>query len=307
MGGGFGPRFFGMKKNLFVSFSGGETSALMTHLLLTKWRDRYADVKVVFANTGQENEATLEFVRDCDAAFGFNTVWVEALPQQGKIGTKHRVVNFDTASRAGEPFEAMIDKYGIPNQKFQQCTRELKLRPIQSYFRSAVWAARSYDTAIGIRADESRRRSGNAVQSGVVYPLLDWSPTTKPQVNSFWLAQPFRLNLAGYQGNCKTCWKKSFRKLMTIMDENPAQFDFFERMERDKSLIGPEFAKLPSVPGYHRVFFRGSLSVTDLRKMHANTNWTHAENDAVVYDNKPIALDVDPTDGCVESCEVNWT
>ena len=232
-------------------------------------------------------------------------MWVEAVPQRGKIGTKHRVVNFDTSSRSGEPFEAVIDKYGIPNQKFPQCTRELKLRPLQSYLRSAGWAARSYDTAIGFRADEATRRSGAAIESGTVYPLLDWSPTTKPQVNSFWAAQPFRLNLAGYQGNCKTCWKKSFRKLMTVMDENPTQFDFFERMERDKSLIGPEFAKL-HVPGYQRVFFRGSLSVADLRQMHASTDWTHAENDAVVYDNKPIALDVDPTDGCVESCEVNW-
>lgn len=292
-------------KNLFISFSGGETSALMTQLLLTKWRDRYADVIVVFANTGQENEATLEFVRDCDATFGFNTVWLEAMPQQGKIGTKHRVVNFSTASRDGEPFEAVINKYGIPNQKFPQCTRELKLRPMQSYLRSLGWRAKSYDTAIGIRADEAARRSGSAVQSGIVYPLLDWSPATKPQVNLFWAAQPFRLALAGYQGNCKTCWKKSFRKLMTIMDENPAQFDFFERMERDKGLIGPEFAK-SHVQDYKRVFFRGSLNVADLRKMHANTDWTRAENDAVVYADKSIALDVDPTDGCVESCEVNW-
>ena len=295
-----------MKKNLFISFSGGETSALMTHLLLTKWRDKYEDVKVAFANTGQENEETLEFVRNCDSAFGFNTAWLEAVPQQGKIGTKHRIVNFDTASRNGEPFEATIDKYGIPNQKFPQCTRELKLRPIQSYLRDLGWLPKSYDTAIGIRADEATRRSGSAVQVGIIYPLLDWLPTTKPQVNSFWDTQPFRLNLAGYQGNCKTCWKKSFRKLMTIMDENPTHFDFFERMERDKGLIGPEFSK-SYVNGYHRVFFRGSISVTDLRQMHANTDWTRAENDAVVYADKAIALDVDPTDGCVESCEVNWT
>ncbi len=295
-----------MKKNLFISFSGGETSALMTRLLLTKWRDKYAEIVVLFANTGQENEATFEFVRDCDAAFGFNTIWLEASPQQGRVGTKHKVVNFNTASRNGEPFEAVIDKYGIPNQKFPQCTRELKLRPIKSYLRKLGWHKKSYDIAIGIRADEAARRSKTAVQSNIVYPLLDWLPTTKPQVNLFWSTQSFRLNLAGYQGNCKTCWKKSFRKLMTIMDENPAQFDFFERMERDKGLIGPEFAKL-FIPGYRRVFFRGSISVADLRKMHANTDWTRAENDAaVVYADKSIALDVDPTDGCVESCEVNW-
>lgn len=292
-------------KNLFISFSGGETSALMTRLLLTKWRDKYASIKVLFANTGQENEATLEFVRNCDNMFGFNTVWLEAVPQQGRIGTKHRIVNFDTASRNGEPFEAVIDKYGIPNQKFPQCTRELKLRPMKSYLRSIGWLAQCYDIAIGIRADESARRSNAATESNIVYPLLDWLPITKPEVNSFWASQPFRLNLAGYQGNCKTCWKKSFRKLMTLMDEDHTQFDFFERMERDKGLIGSEFKK-KYVLGYKRVFFRGSLSVSDLRKMYANTDWVSAENDAVIYADKSIELDIDPIDGCVESCEVNW-
>jgi 3'-phosphoadenosine 5'-phosphosulfate sulfotransferase (PAPS reductase)/FAD synthetase len=293
-------------KNLVVSFSGGETSALMTRLLLTKWRSRYNEVVVLFANTGQENEETLEFVRDCDKAFGFNTIWLEAVPQEGRVGTKHRIVTFETAARKGEPFEAVIQKYGIPNQKFPGCTRELKLRPIRSYLRDLGWALGSYEVAIGIRADESARRSAKAQDDGLVYPLLDWEPTTKPQVNSFWQAQPFRLNLAGYQGNCKTCWKKSFRKLLTVMDEAPQHFDFFERMERDCALIGPEFSK-KSVDGYKRTFFRGNKSVADIRAMHAAGGWDRAENDAVVYAGNPVTLDVDAADGCVESCEVDWS
>lgn len=64
--------------NLFVSFSGGETSARMTQMLLTKWRRKYDKVVVVFANTGEENEATLDFVCQCDIAFGFDTR--DALP-----------------------------------------------------------------------------------------------------------------------------------------------------------------------------------------------------------------------------------
>jgi hypothetical protein len=278
-----------MNDRLLISFSGGETSALMTHLLLTKWRDKYADMRVVFANTGQENEATLDFVRRCEQFFGFSAVWVEAVPQAEKLGTAHRVVNYETASRSGEPFEAVIQKYGVPNSKFSHCTRELKLRPITHWARAQGWAADSYDTAIGVRADEARRRSDEPTY---VYPLLDWLPLDKPGVNKFWSAQPFRLQLAGYQGNCKTCWKKSNRKLLTLIDENPAQFDFFDRMEREYGLVGPEFKKT-TVPGYRRVFFRGNRSVQDLRAAHAKGGWDSAVDDA---------LDTDS--GCSESCEV---
>lgn len=295
-----------MANNLFVSFSGGETSALMTHLLLSKWRKRFDQIVVVFANTGQENEATLEFVRDCDKAFGFNTVWVEAeVNPEPRKGTTHRVVTFDTASRDGRPFEDTIKKFGIPNQKFPNCTRELKLRPLLSYIRALGWKPTEFQTAIGIRADEAGRRSKQAAANGLIYPLLDWAPTTKPQVNTFWNAQPFRLNLAGYQGNCKTCWKKSFRKLLTVMDEAPEAFTFFDRMEQQYGLVGPEFKKKHS-EGYRRTFFRGNLSVADLRTMRATGEWDRAENDAIVYSGTPIPLDVDADDGCTESCEVNF-
>jgi 3'-phosphoadenosine 5'-phosphosulfate sulfotransferase (PAPS reductase)/FAD synthetase len=292
---------------LFASFSGGETSALMRYLIGTLWRDRYDEVVTVFANTGQENEETLEFVRDCDRAFDFKTTWVEAVVRPGRAGTTHRIVDFASASRSGEPFEATIRKYGIPNQKFPHCTREMKQRPMISYVRSLGWKAGTYDTAIGIRADETGRRSGNAERMRIVYPLLDWLPTTKPQVNTWWRDQPVRLNLAGYQGNCKTCWKKSFRKLLTVMDDEPTRFDFFERMESCHGAVGAEFQK-ETAPGYHRVFFRGNLSVGDLRRMHANDDdWQRAENDAIVYADRAVPLDVEPGDGCTESCEVDFS
>ena len=289
---------------LLISFSGGETSALMTRFLLTRWRDRHDEVVVLFANTGQENEQTLEFVKQCDEAFGFGTVWLEAMPQRGRGLVKHRVVTFETASRDGEPFEKAITLYGIPNAASPDCTRNLKLLPINSYLRSIGWSAGSYDTAIGIRADEATRRSKDSAGRGVVYPLLDWMPVSKPDVNAFWAAQPFRLNLAGYQGNCKTCWKKSFRKLMTIMDETPEAFDFFDRMEHQYGLVGPEFKKR-NVEGYRRTFFRGNLAVQDLRAMHAAGGWASAEADAVALpDGQQMTLDLD--DGCVESCEVEF-
>lgn len=295
--------------NLFISFSGGETSAVMTRLLLTEWRDRYEDVVVVFANTGQENEATLEFIRACDEAFGFQTVWVEAVVNSAaRAGTTHKIVDFATASRDGQPYEDVIKKFGLPNTKFPHCTRELKQRPMQSYIRSLGWAPDTFHTAIGIRADEARRRSPNAEVAGLVYPLLDWRPTTKPEVNTWWWKQSFRLRLAGYQGNCKWCWKKSFRELLTLMDENPRQFDFPERMEAQYGLVGAEFKKTVS-EGYRRVFFRGGVSTQDLRELHAKGGFDLADDDSIVLAGEEQALDVEPSDGsgCTESCEVDWS
>lgn len=289
-----------MIDRLFISFSGGETSAYMTHLLLTKWRDRFGDVRIAFANTGEENKETLEFVKRCETIFPEPVTWIESVPYAGqKKSSGFQVVSFETASRRGEPFEKFIQKYGVPNAAFPACTRELKKNPLNAFARSQ-WDD-PYVTAIGIRADEVARKKDD---SKIVYPLIDWQPITKRDVNAFWAKQSFRLELAGYQGNCKWCWKKSLRKHLTLMRENPEQFDFPERMEREYGFVGPEFQK-PSPPIKGRVFFRQHLSTRDLKTVCANLDdsFVAAEDDSINYEDLNLSLDLEP-DGCVESCEV---
>lgn len=62
-------------RRLLISFSGGETSALMTKRILesNSMRSEYDEVRVVFANTGQENEQTLVFVDRCEKRCGWRT------------------------------------------------------------------------------------------------------------------------------------------------------------------------------------------------------------------------------------------
>lgn len=291
---------------LLISFSGGETSAYMTQWVLNNWRERYPDILVVFANTGQENEQTLEFVKRCDDYFGFNTVWIEAVqfPNERRAAG-FKVVSYETASRDGAPFEAAIKKYGIPNQKFKDCTRNLKQKPIEAYAKSVGWELGTYDLAIGIRADEGDRMSVAASKRRIVYPLISAHPMTKPKINTWWAAQPFRLELKGYQGNCKWCWKKSFRKHLTIISETPEVYDFPRRMEALYGRIGPEFLKndpdRPISPEYRRTFFRGNMSVQDLFTEYARKKdmFTRADDDAAVFD-----PDFDVGAGCEESCEV---
>src|SRR5574344_651912 len=155
-------------KQLLISFSGGATSAYMTKLLLEKLNPNEYEIKVVFANTGKEREETLEFVRDCDIRWGFNTVWVECItnPERGE-GVVAKVVNFETASRNGEPFEESIRKHGISNVNQPLCTRELKIYTINAYMRQIGW--KRYHRAIGIRLDEIDRVNSNYKKERIIY------------------------------------------------------------------------------------------------------------------------------------------
>jgi hypothetical protein len=255
----------------------------MTHELL-RHHPEY-ETTVIFANTGQEREETLIFVQQCADHWGWNVVWVEAVVQHGKRqASAHRVVDYASASRDGAPFEDVITKYGIPNHSYPHCTRELKLNPMKSYLASQGWD--DYQTAVGIRADEARRRSPGAEKKGVVYPLIDWFPTTKDEVNDWWGEQPFRLKLEAHQGNCSWCWKKSFRKHMQLLDESPDIYDFPERMEAEHGLAGH------NVDGTRRVFFRGHRSTQHLRGMQ----------ELIGSDCRMPGMDEDS--GCSESCDI---
>jgi len=291
---------------LLISFSGGETSAYMTQELLkqfTGWRDMI----VVFANTGEENEATLQFVDKCDKYFGWKVVWVEAkINPENRKGTRHTIVTFETASRNGEPFKQMIAKYGIPNVKAPHCSRELKANAIRSYARSIGWKKKDYKTAIGIRADEMDRVDEKYKEKNLYYPLVDFG-TTKRFVNRFWRDMPFRLELKGYEGNCKVCWKKTLRKHLQIAKENPAAFDNFKAWEKEFENFIPQsrIHKQKSKPPFR--FFRNKLSVDDIFTL-SKQPFTEPKDDSVNYKEfvqlGMFELELDVSNGCVESCEV---
>lgn len=257
----------GLKDKLLVSFSGGETSAYMLWWILKNWKSKY-EIKVAFANTGQENEETLLFVEKCSELFNVEVVWVEAVVNpENKKGTTHKIVNFETASRNGEPFEAVIAKYGISNPATPHCNREMKLNALNSYMKSIGW--KNYYSAIGIRVDEFDRMNAKRKEKKLLYPLISEKPMSKAKINQWWNSQPFRLELKGYQGNCKTCWKKSDAKLYTLINENRSQFDFFKQMEKKYENFVPEsrlklMAERGEVPNLPTRFFRKNRSVQDL-------------------------------------------
>jgi hypothetical protein len=218
------------KEDLYVvMFSGGRTSAFLSKYI--KENPKYKNKVFIFCNTGKERKETLDFVNKCDVEFGLNTVWLEARIEKEKgVGTKHNIVNYQTYSKNGEPFEAMLEKYPMPNTFVSNCTRELKQRPSDSYIRSI---AENYNVikVIGIRSDEAHRKSNNAVSDKIIYPLCDELPVDSKFIREWWEKQSFDLELKDYEGNCDLCFKKSLKKRLTIIKENPSVADWWIKME----------------------------------------------------------------------------
>lgn len=220
-----------MKKLLVCTFSGGRTSAFMGQFLNNYDKYKDYDKLFVFANTGKEKEETLKFIDRCDKEWNLGVVWLEAkiYKEKGK-GTDFKIVDFKTASRNGEPFEEMLKKYPMPNPFISNCTRELKLRPMNKYVKSL-----NYDqviTAIGIRYDERHRKSIKAKEQNIIYPLCDDAQVDSKFIRNWWDSQCFDLQIKDYEGNCDLCFKKGLRKRLTIIKENPQSAKWWLDMEK---------------------------------------------------------------------------
>lgn len=277
-----------MKPKYQISFSGGRTSAYMTKLLIDNLSNEY-DFIVTFANTGLEHPKTLEFVHNCDTHFGFNTVWLEAVVHEGRVACTHKIVTYDTAARKGEPFHEVIKKYGVPNTAFPYCTRELKINPMNSYLRSLGIDYRTIPTAIGIRADEKRRVSKTAEATQIHYPLIDIWPCDKQDVLDWWEEQAFDLEIDEFEGNCRGCFKKTFRKHFMQIERDPLVYDFHREMEDKYRLVGPQEGA--------RVFFRQNTDTRGLFKLYEENKESPRRTVDNAYENG----------GCSESCEVYET
>lgn len=222
-----------------ISFSGGRTSAYMLWRVLQSNNGLPTDAVVCFANTGKEDEETLKFVNNCQKNWGVEIIWLEWYEENPKF----KIVNFETASRNGEPFENCIKHYKkLPNPAQRWCTGQLKIRTIHRYLRSLGWKHHETNNNdfVGIRADEPRRA---AKMSKDKIPLFT-SGVTKQTVNEFWESQSFNLNLQIHQnesllGNCDLCFLKSMDKKTNIARIHPEKTIWWANMEKLVTEITP--------------------------------------------------------------------
>lgn len=270
----------------------------MLHYLWFEWPERERwDMKVVFANTGKEAAETLQFVKDCEDRWGIPVTWVEAIPYTEKgWGILAKIVTYETASRNGEPFEAMIAKLGIPTTHSPFCSDQLKSVAMKAYMRHVGW--KGYYTAIGIRADEMDRIGENYKKERLIYPLMgdatydigkiQGKATAKPEILEWWAEQPFDLKVRKGKGNCDNCWKKDLLTLCRNMRTDPASFDWWQQMTDKYGHHNPRGMKL--LPPFN--FYRGNLSPKDILAL---SKLPDSQINKMAKKQK--------LDGCSESCE----
>lgn len=216
-----------------ISVSGGRTSAFMLRHILDAHGGRLPeDCRAIFCNTGLEHAATYEFLREIERRWCPIT-WLEYEHRDGAHAFK--VVNYDSAARAGEPFDALIAaKRLLPNPRMRFCTGELKIRTGNRYALSLGWE--SWTRVVGLRADEPRRVSnlkGDTSRESVECPMAVAGHDER-DVLDWWKLREFDLRLPGGDnsfGNCSLCFLKSFDKTIRLLRADPAQAEWWIRQE----------------------------------------------------------------------------
>lgn len=210
-----------------ISFSGGRTSAYMLWRVLEAHGGKLPeDAVVCFANTGKEDEATLKFVHDCETNWNVKIHWLEFIPKS------FVEVDYQTASRNGEPFERLIEmKNYLPNPVARFCTEELKVKTIDKFLESKGIEAQMM---VGIRADEPRRLPKLRAR-GLAVPLAD-AGVKQIDVQSFWKQSGFDLGLTFRDGvtalgNCDLCFLKGPHQIMGLIKDKPDRAIWWAKQE----------------------------------------------------------------------------
>ena len=204
-----------------IGISGGRTSGQMVYKILEAHGGVLPpDVHLFFQNTGKEREETLVFIDQIAKRWNVNIVWMEWCRVYGQPDDApwYKLVDFETASRNGEPFTMMLEYYAayrkaeknlppvLPNFSNNMCTAYLKVNIGEKHMRALGYT--EWDCVVGIRYDEPRRYSrlmtanerGNARWDSVLAGRID--PTTKR-----WLGR--RISARGRRILISTTWLKT--------------------------------------------------------------------------------------------------
>lgn len=258
-----------------ISFSGGRTSGYMLRRILQAHGGKLpADVLPIFANTGDEHPATLDFVKEVGERWSVPIVWLEYTDADAKK-ERWKVISYGTASRNGEPYDAMLARRGnyLPNPVQRFCTQDLKLRPTHNYLRSLGWD--EWTNAVGFRADEPIRLAKLSIpwdetpEQSRVAPLAT-AGIGRRDVAAFWKTNDFDLaspNIEGKNpwGNCIDCFLKDANQLVSMYRSGykPLRFIAREakgaRFHKDR----PSYEKLYTFAQSHDELFPNGESIED--------------------------------------------
>lgn len=233
-----------------ISFSGGRSSAYMLYRIIEAHGGKLpAGIAVCFANTGKEDPATLDFVRDCGKEWGVHITWIEMVVRASKRSPnalRFKVVNHRRAARNGEPFQNYIAaRRMLPSLIRRSCTQDLKVLPMKKYLKRRFPAG--WTTALDIRADERARLARMRDKADAIFPMADAS-IRAADVVQFWQGNSFDLRLPhisgkAMRGNCDLCFLKGRQQLKVLIRENPKAADWWIKAEESvpKRLRDPKY------------------------------------------------------------------
>tara|TARA_Y100001937_G_C7076826_1_gene311031 strand:- start:125 stop:985 length:861 start_codon:yes stop_codon:yes gene_type:complete len=223
--------------NVLISFSGGRTSAFMLYKILEAqdWK-LPKSCKVVFANTGREMPQTYDFVQKCSNEWGIPITWLEYKVVKDNKNSRNRytfkVVDHNSASRNGEPFESLVKvRQTLPNNFQRFCTVEMKILTIKRYLKDFGW--KEWFNTVGIRADEQHRiKESRDIQITNWYPIA-LSNHGKHDIMAFWEKQPFDLKITPGFGNCDGCFLKSEKNIAALWRLHPERAKWWMNLEEN--------------------------------------------------------------------------
>ena len=225
-----------------ISFSGGRTSGYMLYKILESYGGVLPeDVHVVFANTGKEMPQTLDFINECAVNWNVKVNWLELDIHDERPIYRTKEVTYETASRNGEPFEALIKRRKmLPNVMMRMCTQELKVNTMKRFMQQKGY--KEWGNVVGLRYDEPRRVTKQRKQNEAgknkwqsLVPLYD-NKVMIEDVSNFWKNNTFDLRLSNHNGktpagNCELCFLKGKKTLINIIREKPELADWWIKVE----------------------------------------------------------------------------
>ena len=152
-----------------ASISGGKDSTAML-FFLCELRDRYGmNCEAVIADTGNENELTIDYVHELERLSGVQIAWVK--PDFSEQIAKRRIYvqeHYKEPARSrvlsilhpiGIPLlDLCLWKGRFPSARAQFCTVELKVLPIKEYHEKHLSRGYVVESWQGIRSEESHSR-----------------------------------------------------------------------------------------------------------------------------------------------------
>lgn len=239
---------------ILVSCSGGKDSTAT--LLEALDRHPASQVMAVFADTGNEHQATYDYVHHLSDKLRIDIKWLKQdftewwWRRRDYVRDKWSAKGVDDQTIArvlavfekgptGNPFlDLCIIKHRFPSRKAQFCTQYLKTEPLTEYALQLIEQHGPVESWQGVRADESANRAKLPEREDVgdgltIYrPILHWNVAQVFKKHADHGLEPNPLYRQGMgRVGCMPCVNAAKDEVLEISKRFPEQIDRIEEWE----------------------------------------------------------------------------